>query len=496
MSHRFLQVRDRASPPFSYILSLSGPLNISPKWDLKEEILPDGGIFYSAEERLKVVVEDPSNGAFVLLYGLSVDLNIDSLDMMQTARLLLAAAVRDDESVFKYADLIAGRYLVVFRSNNSATSKIFADACGTMKINYSHERRVVSSNIFLISGTEKDYQTDFIDEFVHNRELWRFGILGNLSPQRGVKSLTPNHCLDLGSFSVGRFYPRNTIVPRDDYRESVSKVLDLCQRQIRLLDKKYTLLVAITAGVDSRFSVAITQASSKNQRYFTFYLNPERHIDPAIGQDIARTLGLEHSILINSRSREQCGLNINYSKVVLAKHDPAGLEDVMSWDWYRSLPSAAMSYKSSLVPSIDTDLPVLHIRSNLYEIGRAFWGARHGTCTDASRVLKLVNPQWQRNFKDIFDNFFAETQFNNDAAMGLDLLDLFYWEHRCGTWVSEVIQTTDFAFNTHSYINCRAIIEEMLRVKFEDRVKGSLFDEITLKEAPKIRDIPINPSMY
>lgn len=75
-----------------------------------------------------------------------------------------------------------------------------------------------------------------------------------------------------------------------------------------------------------------------------------------------------------------------------------------------------------------------------------------------------------------------------------DLLDLFYWEHKCGTWVSEVLQGTNFAFNTHHFMNCRKIVELLLKVPYKKRLKNTIFNSIISQNLKKIENIKFNPN--
>jgi len=97
---------------------------------------------------------------------------------------------------------------------------------------------------------------------------------------------------------------------------------------------------------------------------------------------------------------------------------------------------------------------------------------------------------------EIFKEYFELMNYQQAAEMGYSLLDIFYWEHRCGTWVSEVLQQTDFAFNTHALINSRKVLEALLSIEYSERKSAKVFKHIIDKNLGKLPQFPINPKEF
>jgi hypothetical protein len=83
-----------------------------------------------------------------------------------------------------------------------------------------------------------------------------------------------------------------------------------------------------------------------------------------------------------------------------------------------------------------------------------------------------------------------------DQRSGYDAFDLFYWEHRMGTWHSQVVLESDPAFESHSLLNARAVLQPLMAVPVADRMAGTVFQRIIRQRLPELDDIPINPDTW
>jgi len=486
----------RKIPPLSYVLS-DAELDITRFNLLHVEVraidLPCGRHFYHDANLTTSLSKDDRGGAYVFLFGLAIDLNFDTTDLELISAELLQSLNRGRTAFLDHVDLVAGRYLVIYREASGASPYIMGDATNMIKINYSAGHRMCSSNVFVIDDVANKGARIYRPEFRTMAQHWTYGTLGNLSPIAQVKILTPNHELALDSYKQRRFYPRRQASISGNIAEISDAIVALCLRQQSLLAGKYALFNSLTAGIDSRFSLAISTQRSSDQFYFTYLLQDAHVVDAQVSSRIADRLGLDHTILLGDRAAFGDSFDPGKSKVVGVAVADKLTKRIRTWDWYRHGTVMVNAYRWNLLPMNGTGLPPLHIRSNLYEIGRLFWGKRSGYCSRPSEILAKSRRDWNVDCSEIFNEFFRETEINPQAVHGHDLLDIFYWEHRCGTWVSEILQGSDFAFNTHCYVNCRKIIELMLSVEREQRAKASIFHHVIEKYLPRLAGIPINP---
>lgn len=482
-------------PPFSYLLSET-PLSVSLADSVR--LLETGcGRYFYHDARLDVsIAQDVQSGAYVMVAGLAIDLREKSLCLEFVCRGLLSSLLSSEDVFFDHIDYIAGRFIVVYRRSALACANVISDATGMLKVNYAPGEKLLSSNVFLIDFAVNGGARRFDPMFKERRPLWKFGALGDRSPIFGVKILTPNHALRLDRYEVVRFYPRESIPEAENIFLVAGKIYEMCKLQQALLMGRYALCNSLTAGLDSRLSLAIAKSSANDQIFFTYFFEDSHFVDVKVADKIASVMHLQHCILVSKDSRFTSRLSY-FSSPVAVQQDFPGLEaDLKEWDWYGHGHRIVHSYKRDLVEVSQSKKEVLHIRSNLYEIGRAFWGAKRGRCNNPEKILEMSRKDWLEGAPEVFEKYFYDNDINPDAVHGVDLLDVFYWEHRCGTWVAEVLQATDFAFNTHSYVNCRKILELMLSVPFKERVSSALFKAIIAGNLTVIEGVPVNPEKF
>jgi hypothetical protein len=484
-----------AVPPLSYVLSAASDDRIAfdVSLDMRRRELPCGRCFHHTPDLETALAVDADDGAYVFVAGLLIDLNDEgTLDAAAIAARLLSRLLESETGFLDHLDALAGRYVVVYRRHLRQAAAILNDAFGMFKVNYAPDHAIVSSNIFLIDALIHGGARRYRAEYTERRPLWKYGGLGNLAPLHGVKILTANQRLSLVDFRTERFYPRR-VLASCDHVDAADRIVALCARQQRLLRQRYTLLNSLTAGIDSRFSLATTGGLCEDQRFFTYVFIRNARADALIADRIAERMSLRHHVVLGRKFRPMA--DAFRSPVVVATPFMGRTRDVRSWDWYQHGHEAVNAYRFDLLKAMAPPLPPLHIRSNLYEIGRAYWNEKSGTgpCSDARDILRHSRPDWQHGASAVFEAFFAEARIDNDAVHGMNLLDVFFWEHECATWVSEILQGSDFAFNTHSYVNCRKVIECFLGVPFEQRLRKSVFEHVIATRLPMLADLPINP---
>ena len=150
-----------------------------------------------------------------------------------------------------------------------------------------------------------------------------------------------------------------------------------------------------------------------------------------------------------------------------------------------SRPLAEM-YRHCFQPS------TLHLRSNLGEIGRAFYRRRlarqHDRLTPEDLADLWGHARHNRAIVEAFADWAAAVRFDDSAA--LDPADVFYWEHRMSCWHACLLLESDFAFDTHILFNARTILAKMLAVPLQDRIQGSLFRQLVADLWPELLGWP------
>lgn len=140
----------------------------------------------------------------------------------------------------------------------------------------------------------------------------------------------------------------------------------------------------------------------------------------------------------------------------------------------------------------------LHLRSNLYEIGRAFWRSKreHPETLRPGHMVSLLTRRRSSSpeLKAAFEQYTAITGF--DRAQRLyDPLDLFYLEHRSGMWLDAHLTESDITFDTFILVNSRHIYRLLLSAPLADRIAGTVFLGLARRAWPEVLDVPVNGRM-
>jgi hypothetical protein len=414
---------------------------------------------------------DGDRWAFVL--GRAVDVDSETQDNNKIARTLLAAA-GSLASVYDYLDALSGRYLVAWGTATSGF--VTSDACGVRSIFYHAPpgRTIVSSHAELAAMTAGVSKVP-----VGDRE-WRanlsvYYLPGDLTPYTDIHFLTPNLELDLNANRVRRYYPREPLAAMSVH-EAARELVHLLSTQIGILAEDSEFVMSLSAGIDSRTTLAVMKPFLYQTTFFTYTLtgkNPSitrgLEIDREVSSDMARILGLDHMIL-----------------EVVPGDLPQDLNEVIQSN---SFFSHARSTAAAYMESFPAD--ALHLRSSLVEIGRSFYRNRESTLTPermASTFARTTNVG--QELIDQFETWASRAQFGD--AHGLDPYDLFYWEHRMGTWHAGVVLESDVAFDTFILFNSRRVLEVLLSVPLSDRLSGAVVKEAITRAWPTLDYWPIN----
>ena len=83
------------------------------------------------------------------------------------------------------------------------------------------------------------------------------------------------------------------------------------------------------------------------------------------------------------------------------------------------------------------------------------------------------------------------------AETGYSVLDLFYWEHRLGSWLAECLNEADVVGETFTPFSVRAYFELIKDVPVSERISPDyhFFGEV-LKASGMSLDMPVNPHRY
>jgi hypothetical protein len=467
--------------PRSFIFS-NRPLDNTP--DLVHIPTPTGYLRASSEADVFVASNDVGNGSqsFLILIGYAIDLRNTPRTTPDVAEVLLRSALGSGfDAMLNDTYALLGRFTVICQIGGRWL--VFADACGTRSTYYDRQdgRFWISSHSPLIAA-EAGRRS-----IAHLLKTSKYGRPGDRTPYDAVRTLLPNFCIDPSlEDRPARFWPRRNR-PTASVEEASSRLEALLLTAAEAIGSRWRPAVSLTAGLDSRVSFAAFK-NNRDAVFFTYDRGAKDAMDLSVARALCSKFEAAHkrldliSIKPDPQVEEIAGQMLDY-------HHIANLSSV----YHRNFAGGNW----------------IHVRSNLSEIGRAFW-RQMAANTELSvermeflsrRDVLLSGSTANRNaslrlqaFQELGELLgYDLSDPTNPVLHGYDAWDLFYWEHRMGSWHSALIQSSDFGFDTAILFNARIILDTLLSVETEARSGSVLLKNFLQTNLPDATSIPINP---
>lgn len=441
--------------------------------------MPDG-YWFAHDPLLHSALEQGGSGNWVAIAGTVVDLTNGEVDLAAVARRLQAALELSETAFHLALDDIAGRFVAIYGRGGSV--RVLNDAGGLKTVFYTDgpSAAAASHTGLLVPYTgDRPSEPALAQQRDPGLKYW-YGYPGNLTPYAGLRMLTPNTLLDLRSGHVERYFPREPLQETDRVEDVAAEVTRLMRLQAAALLRRGPVVASLSAGLDTRTTLAALRPFIAQLEFFTYRRprSPSLAMDAATAGHISAQLGLRHSLIDVSREIDR---QRDYQTFARGLARNAHLESGFA-------PRIAYQYWEAY-----GRLGVTHVRSNMAEIGRAFYRnhTQASGLQDGREMAELFGRGMRSSMlESAFDEFAERSQFTE--RYNYDPLDLFYWEHRMGTWNSRVAMESDPAFETHVLFNSRSVLMAMLSLPAQLRLEGRLFHHI-IGGWPELAAIPINP---
>lgn len=417
-------------------------------------------------------VEEGENA--VLFLGHAIDLDDKTDDCELIVRKLVASSASSTTKFQDELDRLNGRFLVIIKQGDSLRCQ--SDASSLRSVYFSAEKAIIASHQNIVAkasgseersvyGTAKWWRENRAVTYPAFQTCWKT-----------VRYLLPNHQLDLQNMVVERvFLPP----PESASIKDIVERLDAdFSTQLEILVKTKNPVVSLTAGQDSRVTLAATRAFADRLNYFTYglvYSKRQRavQIDLEASAEIARIAGVEKS----------------YKQLIIdGPLEEGPIRDILAQNSPRhSNLNVAARY---LFEYPDTDY---HIRSSMNEVASArYRGSYEGIVPGVEDFSDLFT--FKRGYSietaDAMREYLEVSE--PDKQSGYDAFDLYYWEIRMGSWLGNILHESDCAFDTHILVNSRSIYRYLLAPSLEDRKNHAVYNQYIREKWFDISTIPIN----
>ena len=211
-------------------------------------------LFYSDDMDINEYIGDDKH---LIALGYMVDIRNGQLTTNDILRKL-----SNTEDVDRALDYINGRYVLLFKT--SVSFMVFSDASALLPINYDDRKHIISSHDILIKEileNNNEKVEPVIKALRGSFDFTRF---------EGIFKFNPSLKLDLKTKEFTRYYPE-TIIERRSIGDII-KELEIYFEQMNIWLKNYdnNIILTLTAGFDSRVSMALTRGLSEKVEYITY----------------------------------------------------------------------------------------------------------------------------------------------------------------------------------------------------------------------------------
>jgi hypothetical protein len=449
------------------------PLAEFPSW---QRIKIGDDVFLTAHPDLDTL-QVFSNGKSLTLLGFILDpQNPGSDDSAILAQLLpeLCSDTGLNESL-QSTNRFGGRWILI--ADNGSRITLLSDALGQRQVYYTF--RPIRGEVWCASqpGIVADIlnlkpSRDAIEFIAAQKssgqeEYW---FPGNTSLYDDVKLLLPNHYLDLTHLESRRFWPCRSLA-EIPLHEVVKNSATLIRGLMMSAANRFPLKILITAGWDSRVVLAAAMDLKTEVSYSTFVKGDSSSTNPDVNVParLLPKLGKIHEIL-NIPDRMDPVFGQLYLQNVAAAHECYG-------------PTAQALYGSTGPAEVRVS------GGGSETVRQQFRPSVRGSMT--AEILAEFAHTTQKFAIEAFEVWLSGVPTN----MGFDVLDLFYWEQKCGQWLAAGQVEWDIAGESIAAFDCRTLLATLLSAHEDYRLPPDyeLYRTLLKRLSPKVLSEPINP---
>lgn len=410
----------------------------------------------------------------LILLGFAVN-PIREVPDEQTILIELGSSLtRGRDAFFNRLDELSGRFVLFVESDNGAF--VVQDAIGSKMVCYDDSNPLVASHPGIIAKVTDYKKSDLATEVTDASTTCFPGVA---TPYQSVRRMCPNTILNLPNQEVKRFFPRSPL-PEKSLDEAVSEAVQLLRTQLKLLNKNHNLAFSLSAGIDSRTTLAASRSVSENSVYCTWGSEGRPNGEVPTVQRVTRSVGIQDNHIVFD----------------LDDKPPESWRSMMNEHMSDVITNGRVQGCYNLYEKFPDDH--IEIRSNAAEIGTAYYRnkvVRLPEQISPQNLAKLFIHITSPNGVEAFDKYIVETKFSLNKLYNYDLYDIFYWEFRMGSWLARWLLQKDVSHNNFIAFNNRELLKLLLSVDIKYRKSEENLRQLILGSWPECLDVPINPHL-
>lgn len=374
-----------------------------------------------------------------------------------------------DDACEQVAVELTGRFLLALVGGPQP--RIYTDAFAMLAAVYAPHAGVVAATNGLIpldAATPYDVPRIMAVGAPYNDSMYPLG----LTPRRGIERLLPNHYLDLARWRLVRRWPHGALPYDTDPAAAHARVAAIATRTIRALAGAYALQSPITAGRDSRLVLACSREALDGMTFFTATMAGEYvgWRDITVAKQIARTAGLQHTVLPHRRART-ADLRDWVARTGGEAGEPRGWQEIKTFRQVDPGRLLLNGWAGDIVRPI-------------------YWkGRRADEPVTVEDVLRPCQVPHTPEFVDRAERWLADLPTDQPITT----LDLLLAEQRGGCWAGVIEYGLDGYHRGHVAPLCNQEIVRMMMTLPEAYRRGCTFErDVIARQWPELAEIPFN----
>ena len=349
--------------------------------------------------------------------------------------------------IVRACDDFSGRYMIIYRDNK--IFRLFHDFMSHFKVYWAQkdgkcwcasQPHVLAAHLNISHSDDGDKNHFFSDDkYVHGEYS---GLLHH-THYDGIEHLQPNHWLDLRHSTVKRYWPVAPVIPAEK-SDVIPQSCDLLSGYLKSAARRYTLMIPVTAGFDSR---ALFAASREVSQQSIYYINKisrlnDNSADIRVPQKLLSSVGLE--LHVNTFPPD---VDPDFEKVYLqnAQNPMVHHMPLIYQVYYRKFPD-------------DLNIPANGAEAILYR-----WWDNFDNAVGPSELAMILTRKQDPFAIRVFDEWLKETR-PLSREFNIDLSNLFYIEYRMANWATNFQVNKNIAQDEFFPFNSRKLISLLLSV--------------------------------
>lgn len=373
----------------------------------------------------------------------------------------------------------SGNYALLYQSNKNTI--ILQDALSLREIYYcTSENKIICGsqpNLIAAFASPPIYKTknhEILD--FYNNHIMNNSWIGDETLFDGINHLLPNHYLDISERKAKRYWP-NEPIQQLNLEDAVERISTYLSGILQSMSNRYSLMLAVTSGTDSRTLLAASKDIKDKIYYFV-----NNHQD----------MGYDHPDIIVPQSM--------FSKIGIPFH----IHDVPDGvcEKFEQIYAENVFLKTERLLTAIYNVYYLNHSDKVNitstgEIGRSRYGEAKRKLNSHLLAFKMGQNPNCRYVDMQIHNILSELS-PISVQYGLNLLTLLYWEQKIGNWGTIVNSESDIAIEEFDPYGSHYLIELLLGVdekytRYDEQPCCLLYNKMITHMWPELMEWPMNP---